>query len=999
MRRRPDHLLSVLFAILSLAAPFMAPPSRAEPASAPAESSADSSGALRVEFEERVRPVLERFCYRCHNADRMKSGVRVDHLDGSLPDETAALWRKIGELLANDEMPPEGKPRPSAEERARVGEWVDEALVSILSREAEKNGAVRRLTVAQYRRTLRDLLGIEDDLTDVLPPDAVSKDGFVAQRDTLELSPLLVETYFDIAERALDIAMVDVAAKPAIQNFRVDLGASVNPKPFPDKLILGANSHLLDNADFVVTELSPEKRFDYEPFRMRTKYRFIEGYQGNATVRGWREYDSIYHAVFACMRGTDGYPKGQAYGTVPGGLLLRPAIPNAGLFQVTSTYGPRANFKVSLRELPDHGRFRVTVRAAKYDDGLLLGRPAPPALADVGFPIVLLDVSEPRVIEVVESGVYRVDIDRKATNEQKKAPIVLRLGEREFSGRLASPAFLAVRLPRGRLEVAIDPPGRVGVEKLILTRLAAADATRESFERFELRSPRVGVHVGLRRDCGSTLAPVGAAQVVQSTELADYVFEGAIADFPSPDVEKDNVNYLAGVREIGVRSEYTDGRDRPRLLVRSVEFEGPYYETWPPPSHREIFIESAEQDDPAAYALEILRSFATRAYRRPVRNDELAGLIAVWGGSFAASGNFERSVRDALVVVLTSPQFLFLIEQSRTPEGEPLDPFELASKLSFALWGSAPDRRLLELAESNSLHSGLDDELTRMIADPRFETFADEFATQWLSLGKLDVVDVDRKKFPRLTNEAKSALRREPVELVLYLVRNNLPLRHLVDSDFLMANEIVASYYDLGDRTDSGFEFVPIRHDDPNLGGLLSSAGVLAALSDGRESNPVKRGAWLARKIVAEPPDDPPPNVPELADDTQLTLRERLEKHRDVEGCRKCHQGIDPWGIPLESFDAGGRFVSKGPDETRSTLPDGTQVADARALKDYLVRERIDQVAFSLFKHFATFATGRTLTYSELEFLRTEGKSLSSGGYRMQDMLRFVLHSELFLEK
>ena len=156
-------------------------------------------------------------------------------------------------------------------------------------------------------------------------------------------------------------------SKPSIQNFRVDLGSSINPEPCPDDLILGANSLLLDNQDFMVTQLTPKKPFAFEPFHMRTNYRFIEGYEGNATVRGWREYHSIYHAVFACLRGGVGYPKGDAYSTVPQGLLLRPAIPADDF-----TYGPKANFKISLRELPDYGRFRVTVTAAKYDDGLLL---------------------------------------------------------------------------------------------------------------------------------------------------------------------------------------------------------------------------------------------------------------------------------------------------------------------------------------------------------------------------------------------------------------------------------------------------------------------------------------------------------------------------------------------------------------------------------------------------------------------------------------------------
>ena len=185
---------------------------------------------------------------------------------------------------------------------------------------------------------------------------------------------------------------------------------------------------------------------------------------------------------------------------------------------------------------------------------------------------------------------------------------------------------------------------------------------------FEKRSPRLGVHLGLRRDCGSTLSPVGAPQTVASDKLTRFVFEGAIRNFPSPDVEKDNVNYLAGIREIGVRSEYTDGRDMPRLLIRSVEFEGPFYETWPPPSHRNIFIDSARKNDLPVYAREIIRNFATRAYRRPITPRKKPHCWRSSRNHSPAGRNFQESVKDALQVVLTSPQFLFLIEKSSTPE-------------------------------------------------------------------------------------------------------------------------------------------------------------------------------------------------------------------------------------------------------------------------------------------------------------------------------------------
>jgi hypothetical protein len=240
--------------------------------------------------------------------------------------------------------------------------------------------------------------------------------------------------------------------------------------------------------------------------------------------------------------------------------------------------------------------------------------------------------------------------------------------------------------------------------------------------------------------------------------------------------------------------------------------------------------------------------------------------------------------------------------------------------------------------------------------------------------------------------------------LIEYLVRHNLPVANIIQSDFIVANEVVAAYYDLADDSESGLDFVPLAHGGKHGGGLLGSAGILAGLSDGKESNPVKRGAWLARKIIAEPPDDPPPNVPELpaGNEDNLSLRERLERHRDQEGCAKCHEGIDPWGLPLEQFDAAGRLKlgsENGAAEYRSTLPDSTNVDDFFALQTYLAEDRIDQVAFSFLKHLSIYGIGRELTFNEIGFLRSEGLKLSEDNYRMRDLVHWLVNSRLFLEK
>ncbi|MFO0805575.1 MAG: DUF1587 domain-containing protein, partial [Gemmataceae bacterium] len=399
-----------------------------------------------------MKPFLKTYCQRCHHADKQTAGVRVDHLDAKLEDRTLKLWDHVLKLTRDGAMPPEDATQPKAEERKRAVAWMEANLRTARLRPTPKNGSVRRLTVAQYKNTLRELLQLEDNIADVLPPDAVSKDGFVNNQETLQLSPLLLEAYFDIADTALSRSIVDPKSKPVIQNFRLDFGAGINKNPIKDNLILGADSTLLDKRDFVVEELKADKPFAFEPFKMRTKYRFIEGYAGNDTVRGWREYDSIYHAVFADMRGTHGYPKGRAYSTVPEGLLLRPAIPSSEIFTESSTYGPRANFKIALRELPEFGRFRVTVACAKYDDGLLLDPGA--ASAEGETSIVAKDFKQP--VKLKDAGVYQVDLGY--AKGLKVGEISLKLGERSFNATHTQNALLVVRLPAGELPILFIGP-------------------------------------------------------------------------------------------------------------------------------------------------------------------------------------------------------------------------------------------------------------------------------------------------------------------------------------------------------------------------------------------------------------------------------------------------------------------------------------------------------------------------------------------------------------
>ena len=969
------------------------------------EAATSESARLESQFRETAQPVLKRNCYSCHGAEKMKSGVRVDLLDGRLEDKQLFLLEHVLEQIEDGVMPPEDERQLEPEEREAVVQWIVQALQEGERKVRAKNGLVRRLTVAQYHNTLRDLLGVEDRLAHALPDDGVSKEGFKNNVETLLLTPQMMETYFEIADMALDLCLVDERKLPRIQCFRVELGSGVNQSPSSDHVEL-EGPRVLPRSDYWVREVLPDKPFPFEALAMQRKFRFVEGYRGNATVRGWKDFEGLHHSVFAAIIGkhTGGYNYGRSAMFVPEGLLLRPRSPDTDTVR-----GPAPTFSMPMRELPRSGVLQVTVEAARYDDGL-----QPHMRAAESEDRIEVDIpgGKEATLTIPAAGVYQIDV--VLNGHPGDDVMTADIGERTFSTRLKPPfppppdpdgktvlPFLLARVSDGTSFEVGCGDGK-NLSQAWITPIAKDSDAGRQFVAFEKRVPHISVHMGLRTDVGARLARFDEPKPVPSATVERYTFRAPLSGFASPDIEEDNVNYLAGLREIAIRSEPIEGRQIPRVLVRAIEIEGPYYESWPPKGHRDIFFPPSRENDPPAYAREVIERFATRAFRRPLRDRELTSLFAVWRESHARTGDFQESVRHALLVVLTSPQFLFVTEESAGPQAEPLSTHELAAKLSYFLWNTTPDERLRSLAKRDQLLDVLPSEVDRLVADERFAQFADEFVSQWLSLDKFDVVNISRGRYPRLNRETKRELRKEPIHFVTHLIRANLPLRNLIDSDFIVANAVVEEYYGIGSSAEQGFAFVPVRHGSKNLGGVLTHAAVLSGLSDGNESNPVKRGAWLARKIIAEPPDPPPPNVPDLPNDKKakaMTLRERLEQHRNQEGCAQCHQKIDPWGLPLEQFDAGGLFKTEEID-ARSTLPDKTEIADTRALKKYLARDRIDQVAFSFLKHLGSYAIGRSLTFNEIEYLKREGRAkLGPEGYRMMDCVRFVIESPLFMEK
>ena len=361
---------------------------------------------------------------------------------------------------------------------------------------------------------------------------------------------------------------------------------------------------------------------------------------------------------------------------------------------------------------------------------------------------------------------------------------------------------------------------------------------------------------------------------------------------------------------------------------------------------------------------------------------------------------------EVLAAVLSSPRFLYVgvpAAYSRGSEGEPHDP-PLATRLSTFLWCSTPDDELLELERSGTLDDAttLAHQVERMLEDPRARRFSKHFVRQWLGMSLLDYLDVDEKAYPAFDTALRESMTQEPIAFFEEVLEHDLSVLEFLHADFAMVDERLARHYGIEDVTGNHFRAVPID-GLPARGGLLTQAGLLAMNSDGKDSHPLKRGVWMLERLLDDPPPPPPPAVPEidLADPeiAKLTLKERIEDHRNDPACMSCHAKIDPWGIALENFDATGSWrndVRGRPVDATSRLFNGEPLDGVDGLKGFLLEDRQDQFVGALVRKLASFALGRPLSFEDTAALDRITAEVRAHGDGLATMVREIATSELF---
>jgi len=454
-------------------------------------------------------------------------------------------------------------------------------------------------------------------------------------------------------------------------------------------------------------------------------------------------------------------------------------------------------------------------------------------------------------------------------------------------------------------------------------------------------------------------------------------------------------------------------------LIDYVDIRGPFEAKGPgdTPSRRRVFIcrPTAAREETAC-ARKILSTLARRAYRRPVTRDEVETLVSFYEAgrktaisTGANASAFEAGIQNGLRLILASPKFLFRAEPD-PPRAAPgtiyrLGDLELASRLSFFLWSSIPDDDLLTVAAQGKLKDPvvLEQEVRRMLSDPRAQALVRNFAGQWLFLRNLQNHLPDNKEFPDFDDNLRQAFRRETELLFDAVMREDRSVLDLLTADYTFVNERLARHY--GIPNVYGSRFRRVRLADVNRRGLLGHGSILTVTSYPNRTSPVLRGKWILENILGTPPPPPPAEVPAFPDNPEtgraLTVRERTEAHRKNPACASCHRVMDPLGFSLENFDAIGRWRTRevgGAVDTDGELADGTSVNGPVSLRQALVK-RPDQFVGTMTEKLLTYALGRGLEYYDMPVARSIAHESARSNYRFSTIVMGIVKSTPFQMK
>jgi hypothetical protein len=454
--------------------------------------------------------------------------------------------------------------------------------------------------------------------------------------------------------------------------------------------------------------------------------------------------------------------------------------------------------------------------------------------------------------------------------------------------------------------------------------------------------------------------------------------------------------------------EYPEDPDFPRIIIDSVEFVRNDYPSWPPPLHRQI-VPAGEDLRTGESVRRVLDHFLRRAWRRPAGEEELNQWCAHFTKIHKQGGSEIFALKETLSAALASSHFLYLSEPFKSGKTRKLNAHELAARLSYFLWSSMPDGELSDLADSGRLleSSVLKKQFDRMFKHEKADRFAEQFCSQWLDLEGVDRVAINPQYYKDFDNRLKPDMVGETLAFFREILRSNSSALQFLDADFTMLNASLAKHYGLSGPRSQHFERVALQGTH-RPGGLLGHASTHLAGSDGADSHPIKRAVWIREHLLHDPPNPPPPDIPDLGTSVpnfeKLSIREQLTLHRKKEACADCHRSIDPWGIALEGYGATGLLREKTarlkkPVSTETILPGNHAISGLAELQAFLLNERREQFARALVSKLLSYALGRSLELGDEVLIEALAESFAKDNYRLPGLMKKIVTSRPFLSR
>ena len=460
-----------------------------------------------------------------------------------------------------------------------------------------------------------------------------------------------------------------------------------------------------------------------------------------------------------------------------------------------------------------------------------------------------------------------------------------------------------------------------------------------------------------------------------------------------------------------------DGFARPELLINWFEIEGPMYDAWPPRSHTDLLFDKPKKNSSErGYVAEVLQRFMRKAYRRPVEKAEIDDKLKLFDAARKDGLSLVEAIKRPLTAILVSPHFLYLAEDAGPRPGRKLNDHELATRMSYFLWSSQPDDELMRLADQGKLQekSMRLTQVLRMLADPKSDALTENFAGQWLGLREVGANPPATDLYPQYDRHLEMSIVGESEAFFREILQHDLDVRNFVKSDFVTINERLARYYGIDGVRGDQFRKVSVPAT-VHRGGIPTQASILTTTSNGARTSPVKRGTWILKTLLGIDPGLPLANAGEIAPKVpgidKATVRKRLEIHRSLEQCARCHNKIDPLGFALENFNAAGEwreqegFGYKGRIERNdpridasSQMIDGTRIDGVAGLQAAILKDE-ELFLNCLASKMLTYALGRELGLADQPTVKAAVQSMQKEGRTLKSLIRFIVTSQPFETK